>query len=129
MVTLDQYPHYLYFQVLSESTRDANGTWRPQTATWSYLCQCRIERNGQAAQITTADGKVFVFSATVYMPRNSTPIPLPIGTRIIVAKERYEDPETITDDFIKAKQAAGEILIDKPNATHEIGRLHNRMWV
>ena len=63
------------------------------------------------------------------MPRNSTPIPLPIGTRIIVAKERYEDPETITDDFIKAKQAAGEILIDKPNATHEIGRLHNRMWV
>lgn len=128
MVTLDQYPHYLYFQVLSESTRDANGTWRPQTATWGYLCRCRVERNGQAAHITTADGKSFVYSGTVYMPRNSTPIPLPIGTRIIVSMTDL-DQTTITDDFIKTETTAGNILIDKPNLTFEIGRLHNRMWV
>lgn len=62
------------------------------------------------------------------MPRNSTPIPLPIGTRVIVSKTDL-DQTTITDDFIKSETNAGNILIDKPNLTFEIGRLHNRMWV
>ena len=128
MVTLDQYPHYLFYQYMTPSERTDDGSWKPQTASWCYLCRCRVERNGQAAHITTADGKSFVYSGTVYMPRNSTPIPLPIGTRIIVSMTDL-DQTTITDDFIKSETAAGQILIDKPNLTFEIGRLHNRMWV
>lgn len=118
----------MYFLLIAEGERDNNGTWHKGEQSWNYLCRCRIERNGQAASITTADGKVFVFSGTVYMPRNSTPIPLPIGTRIIVATEDL-DPDTLTDGEIKSKAADGVILADKPNATFEIGRLHNRMWI
>lgn len=128
MVVLEQYPHYLYFLTISESTQDNNGTWQKGERSWNFLCRCRIERNGQAANITTADGKSFIFSATIYMPRGSAEKPLAIGTRIIVA-DRELAPETITDAEIKTQTANGVILIDKPNATFEIGRLHNRMWL
>ena len=128
MVTLEQYPHYLYYQTTTPAKQDANGTWQQGTSAWYYLCRCRVERNGQALSITTTDGKVYQFTATVYMPRNSAQTPLAFGTRVIVAKTE-QDTETLTDAAIKQGEADGTILIDKPNATFEIGRLHNRMWL
>lgn len=129
MVILEQYPHFLYFQSQEESEQDEHGTWTTKPQTWNYLCRCRIERNGQAQKITTADGKVFQFTATIYMPRNSAEKPLMIGTRIFVSLLKILDFETITDTEIKNLIANGVILIDKLNATFEIGRLHNRLWV
>lgn len=128
MVVLEQYPHYLYFLTITKSTQDNNGTWQKGEQSWNFLCKCRVERNGQAASITTTDGKSFIFSATVYMPKGTAEKPLQIGTRIIVAT-RELDTESITEAEIKTQTANGIILIDKPNATFEIGRLHNRMWL
>lgn len=128
MVTLDQYPHYLYYQTTTPATQDANGTWQQGTTQWNYLCRCRVERNGQALSITTTDGKVYQFTATVYMPRNSATTPLAFGTRALVSLTE-QDPETLTDAAIKQGLESGVFLIDKPNATFEIGRLHNRMWL
>lgn len=127
MVVLEQYPHYLYYRILTPSTQNADGTWSKSTASWVYLCKCRIERN-QAQSITTADGKIFQFTATIYMPRNSALKPLEIGTRIFVASDIYDEYD-ITEEDIEQGKKNGIILIDKPNATFEIGRLHNRMWV
>ena len=128
MVVLEQYPHYLYYRILTPSTQNADGTWSRSEAAWVYLCKCRIERNGQAQSITTADGKIYQYTATIYMPRNSALKPLEIGTRIFVATETFEE-YNITDTDIEHGKKNGIILIDKPNATFEIGRLHNRMWV
>lgn len=120
VIDFSQYPHSLYYQQTAEATQDSTGSWKPGQAEWVYFGPCRLERNGQALSIPTADGKTFVFSGTIYMPRNTEIKPLPIGTRVIVTRTRAEsdsDPNT------------AEILIDKPNATFETGRLHNRMWV
>ncbi len=128
MVTLSQYPHYLYYFVLGESSQDENGTWQPSEGNWNYLCRCRIERNGQAQTITTADGKVFQFTATIYMARNINQKPLAIGTKIFVSKTEFE-PSEINEPKIKQALTDGEILAYKENATFEVGRLHNRMWI
>lgn len=62
------------------------------------------------------------------MPKGTAEKPLQIGTRIIVATQEL-DTESITEAEIKTQTANGIILIDKTNATFEIGRLHNRMWL
>lgn len=128
MVVLEQYPHYLYFQTMTAATQNAKGTWQSGTATWNFLCRCRIERNGQAQSIATADGKIYQFTATVYMPRGSAQTPIQFGARVIVSTEELT-PENITDAEIKNGIKNGKILIDKQNATFEVGRLHNRMWL
>lgn len=62
------------------------------------------------------------------MPRNSATTPLAFGTRALVSLTE-QDTETLTDAAIKQGLENGVFLIDKPNATFEIGRLHNRMWL
>lgn len=125
VIDFSQYPHFLYYTEATEATRNKNGSWIPGgISDWKCLGPCRYEPNGQAAAITTTDGKMHVFSGIVYMPRNTEIKPLPIGTRIAVSKAELAEPYNIAD-----AEKEGDILIIKPNATFEVGRLHNRMWL
>jgi hypothetical protein len=111
-MAVQQYPHFLFVHVVSESVQDSDGNWSDPIDSWAKHCKCREETNGAGRQINGPDGKAIVFSSVVYMPKNATKIQE--GTEILVSE---------TDSETGLCRVEGTVL------KHDISQLHARLWL
>lgn len=111
---VEQYPHYLFVfvpggdSVLDEDT----GNWVDSPGEWIFHSRCREETNGKGLQINGVDGKLRVFSSTVYMPKSAGS--LSEGTEVLVSSTKDENgPRRVQGTCMKFDR----------------GQLNTRLWV
>lgn len=129
-VATNQYPHYLYKRVSTDSVQNGNGSWvdGDTGATVLYCGTCREETNGKGSKIQAANGVFREFSALVHLPIEVNRIAE--GTEVFVTTTAIETPADLLDsDFVEEAKADGIVRIIGECLKFDNGRLHNRIWI
>jgi hypothetical protein len=64
---LNDRPHILKKQVITEGYEDENGNYIPGTSEFTGEIPCRAVPNGKAAEIRFEDGEVYRYAYTIYL--------------------------------------------------------------
>lgn len=108
---MKQYPHFLYSDVLSESTRDDDGNWSIQTPVPTILSACREETDGRGSEVQSADGNFRKYTSIIYLPKSAADVLE--GTVVYVRNSESDTANRIKGPVIKFDR----------------GQLNCRIWV
>lgn len=128
-VITNQYPHFLYKLVSTETGQNDNGSWEGDGEAAVEFCgSCREETNGKGSKIQAANGVFREFAALVQMPVGVQRVAE--GTEVFVTSREVVTPaDLLNGDFVEAAKAEGLVRISGECLKFDEGRLHNRLWV
>jgi hypothetical protein len=109
---IQQYPHYLFVKVVTDSVQDEDGSWSEASELWVLHSVCREQTNGKGSLINGSDGKAIVFASTVHMP--------------LEAERIQEGSEVLVSE---SESAEGLIRVTGTVLKFDEGQLHCRLWV
>lgn len=110
---VEQYPHYLFLVVPSESFRNADGDFVEGESHIEFISKCRYETNGAGTQLQVGGGNYIISGATVYAPITGNSAMIAKGSTIIVA-----DDESRT-----------MVRCEKEILESDISSFHLRIWL
>jgi hypothetical protein len=127
MVSLAQYPHFLYAFHPGEATRNANGSYIAATGEWKLISACREETNGKGTKIQLTNSETYVYASLIQIPVGAARIPE--GTKIAVTAFEVETEYLSDEAWLEASRRVGLVRITGEVAKYDVGRLHNRCWI
>ena len=123
-----QYPYFLYKQESQEeAVQDNEGNFESSPPVWVLHSKCRDEVNGSGKSITLPNGANYVYSAVIYLPKETSIIPE--TTNIIVSKNELSLSGIQDESIIKSLRLAGEIRSNGVIKGFEESRLNLRLWL
>ncbi len=127
MVSLTQYPQFLYAYEPGEATQNENGSFIQSTGSWVLKSACREETNGKGTKIQLTDSEEYVYASLIQIPAGSTRIPE--GTKIAVTAFEVTPEYLENETWVAQSKRTGLVRITGEVAKYDVGRLHNRCWI
>jgi hypothetical protein len=128
MVTLVQYPQYLYVRETPEATQESDGSWKSDSAAWELKGKCREETNGKGHTVVTSGGETIAFASLIQIPKGTARVNE--GAEVIVTRDKISLPGNLLSDvFVRQSKIAGLIVAHGRCMKYDFGRLHCRLWI
>lgn len=125
MVTLEQYPHFLYVLLELPASQTESGAWVQGESEWLFITKCRFEPSGGGLVEGVDGGGAYRTNGMIYAPVGIQKITE--GSNIVVS--RQELTESLTKATINDGIRNGDFLFEGRCQKCDVGRLHSRLWV
>lgn len=112
MITIKQYPHYLFVERIdTDATRSDGGAFDTPQGAFHLHALCRHETSGGSDAIASTGGYAYPHKALIQLPRGTAKVP--VGARVFVSSDKEGRDVRIS----------GEVLL------FDSGQLHARLWL
>lgn len=111
MVTLTQYPHFLFAEIATGSKQDERGNWSEGEVSRNFISMCRDEPDGKGTEYQVAGGEYVKSNSLIQLPFGCPT--LTKGAKVIVANDKE----------------CTDIRIEGIVLNFSAGQLHSRLWL